>query len=40
MDAMVKGAPGFETDDAQRRLAFVLWVKDHTGGRDPRGGPG
>ena len=28
LDAMVKGAPGFETDEAQRRLAFVLWVRD------------
>jgi DNA polymerase III delta subunit len=40
LDAMVKGAPSFETDVAQRRLAFVLWVKDHAGGGDPRGGPG
>jgi DNA polymerase III delta subunit len=40
LDAMVKGAPGFETDVAQRRLAFVLWVQDHTRGREPRGGPG
>jgi DNA polymerase III delta subunit len=29
LDAMVKGAPGFETDEAQRRLAFLLWVRDH-----------
>jgi DNA polymerase III delta subunit len=40
LDAMVKGAPGFETDVAQRRLAFVLWVQDHTRGSDPRRGPG
>ncbi len=40
LDAMVKGAPGFETDVAQRRLAFVLWVQEHSGGRGPRGGPG
>ncbi len=40
LDAMVKGAPSFETDVAQRRLAFVLWVKDHAGGGDRRGGPG
>jgi DNA polymerase III delta subunit len=40
LDAMVKGAPGFETDVAQRRLAFVVWVQDHGGGRRPRGGPG
>ena len=29
LDAMVKGAPGFEADAAQRRLAFTLWVRDH-----------
>jgi DNA polymerase III delta subunit len=29
LDAMVKGAPGFEADTAQRRLAFTLWVRDH-----------
>jgi DNA polymerase III delta subunit len=40
LDAMVKGAPGYETDIAQRRLAFVLWVQDHTGGPGLRGGPG
>ncbi len=40
LDAMVKGAPGFETDVAQRRLAFVLWVQDHSGGRGLRDGPG
>jgi DNA polymerase III delta subunit len=32
LDAMVKGAPGSETDTAQRRLAFTLWVEDHAGG--------
>ena len=31
LDAMVKGAPGFEQDEAQRRLAFSLWVMDHVG---------
>ncbi|HEY4633697.1 MAG TPA: hypothetical protein VIH00_07240, partial [Candidatus Limnocylindrales bacterium] len=31
LDAMVKGAPGSETDPAQRRLAFTLWVEDQTG---------
>ena len=31
LDAMVKGAPGFERDEAQRRLAFSLWVMDHVG---------
>jgi DNA polymerase III delta subunit len=40
LDAMVKGAPGYETDIAQRRLAFVLWVQDHTGATEQRGGPG
>lgn len=29
LDAMVKGAPGYESDAAQRRLAFLLWVRDH-----------
>jgi len=28
---MVKGAPGNEQDEAQRRLAFSLWVMDHAG---------
>ena len=28
LDAMVKGVPGFESDTAQRRLAFLLWVRD------------
>jgi DNA polymerase III delta subunit len=28
LDAMVKGAPGFGSDTAQRRLAFQLWVRD------------
>ena len=31
LDAMVKGAPGTEPDEAQRRLAFSLWVIDHAG---------
>jgi DNA polymerase III delta subunit len=31
LDARVKGAPGFESDVAQRRLAFHLWVRDHVG---------
>jgi DNA polymerase III delta subunit len=31
LDAMVKGVPGEERDDAQRRLAFGLWVMDHAG---------
>jgi DNA polymerase III delta subunit len=32
LDAIVKGAPDRELDDAQRRLAFDLWVIDHAGG--------
>lgn len=40
LDAMVKGAPGFETDAAQRRLAFLLWVRDHAGAYGRRVGPG
>lgn len=32
LDAMVKGMPGAERNDAQRRLAFSLWVIDHAGG--------
>ncbi|MEO8571372.1 MAG: DNA polymerase III subunit delta [Chloroflexota bacterium] len=31
LDAMVKGMPGEERGDAQRRLAFSLWVIDHVG---------
>jgi DNA polymerase III delta subunit len=34
LDAMVKGAPGSGQDDAQRRLAFSLWVMDQGVGRD------
>jgi DNA polymerase-3 subunit delta len=30
LDAMVKGAPGSPADTAQRRLAFTIWVGDHT----------
>ena len=29
LDAMVKNAPGSGQDEAQRRLAFSLWVLDH-----------
>jgi DNA polymerase III delta subunit len=36
LDAMVKGMPGEERGDAQRRLAFSLWVIDHPGGRRRR----
>ncbi len=35
LDAMVKGVPGSEISEAQRRLAFSLWVIDHAG-RDRR----
>jgi hypothetical protein len=31
LDAMVKGSQGEERGDAQRRLAFSLWVMDHAG---------
>ena len=31
LDAMVKGAPGSESDGAQRRLAFTLWIVDRVG---------
>jgi hypothetical protein len=37
LDAMVKGMPGEERNDAQRRLSFSLWVIDHAG-RDRPGG--
>ena len=37
LDAMVKGATGYEADAAQRRLAFTMWVRDHTA-RDGRNG--
>jgi DNA polymerase III delta subunit len=31
LDAMVKGVPGSESDPAQRRLAFLIWVRDTVG---------
>jgi len=31
LDVMVKGVPGADRGDAQRRLAFSLWVIDHAG---------
>jgi DNA polymerase III delta subunit len=43
LDAMVKGAKGSEADTAQRRLAFTMWVRDHTArvnGGERRAGPG
>lgn len=36
LDAMVKGAPGYEADAAQRRLAFTMWVRDHATEGSPR----
>lgn len=36
LDVMVKGVPGAERGDAQRRLAFSLWVIDHAGRSRPR----
>jgi DNA polymerase III delta subunit len=36
LDAMVKGAPGEERNDAQRRLSFSLWVMDHASGKQRR----
>ena len=38
LDAMVKGVPGLDRIEAQRRLAFSLWVIDHAG-REPAGAP-
>jgi DNA polymerase-3 subunit delta len=32
LDAMVKRAPGFDASDRQRRLAFVLWVRERVAG--------
>jgi hypothetical protein len=32
--------PGSESDVAQRRLAFLLWVRDHAGRGERRVGPG
>jgi DNA polymerase III delta subunit len=31
LDAMVKGVPGWDRIEAQRRLAISLWVMDHAG---------
>jgi DNA polymerase III delta subunit len=36
LDAMVKNAPGMEIGEAQRRLAFSLWVMDFAGGQRRR----
>ena len=33
LDATLRGAPGTPAGDAQRRLAFVLWIGDHAGRR-------
>jgi len=36
LDAMVKNVAGYEADTAQRRLAFLLWIRDHvTPGQHP-----
>ncbi|MFL5777501.1 MAG: DNA polymerase III subunit delta [Chloroflexota bacterium] len=34
LDAMVKGAPGSESDESQRRLAFTLWIVERVGRPD------
>lgn len=42
LDAVVKGAPRRAAGDAQHRLAFTLWIRDHvgtTGARRPAGRP-
>jgi DNA polymerase III delta subunit len=36
VDGLIKGAPGPSADAAQRRLAFTLWVMDHTTRRERR----
>jgi DNA polymerase III delta subunit len=33
LDAAVKGVPGSAGDEAQRRLAFTLWIADHATGQ-------
>jgi DNA polymerase III delta subunit len=40
LDAMVKNAPGSGQDEAQRRLAFSLWVMDHAARRPQPGARG
>jgi DNA polymerase III subunit delta len=37
LDATVRGAPGTPVGDAQRRLAFVLWVGENVGRPAPAG---
>ena len=37
LDAVVKGAPGRPTGDAQHRLAFALWIGDHVTPLGPSG---
>jgi DNA polymerase III delta subunit len=38
LDAVVKGAPGRGNGDAQRRLAFALWIGDHVAPTGAAGG--
>lgn len=40
VEATVKGAPGRGAGDAQRRLAFTLWIADHVGRTGQRAGQG
>ena len=37
LDATIRGAPGTPAGDAQRRLAFVLWVGEKVGRLAPVG---
>lgn len=37
LDAMVKGAPGAGSTDAQRRLAFVVWMEERVAPHGSRG---
>jgi hypothetical protein len=32
LDATVKNAPGYGASDAQRRLAFTMWLAEKVGG--------
>ncbi|HET9614364.1 MAG TPA: hypothetical protein VFP22_06105 [Candidatus Limnocylindrales bacterium] len=40
VEATVKGAPGRGAGEAQRRLAFTLWIADHVGSAGARRRPG
>jgi DNA polymerase III delta subunit len=37
LDATLRGAPGTPTGDAQKRLAFVLWISERVGRPTPAG---